>query len=131
MIGCQNDEDLSFLTDTNASDYVKTIQNPKEKCKFKQMFQNTDPALLDLLKGLLQFNPVMRLTAKEAINSKIFDSIRCKDLQQPSKKQISQKINSNGAFDYLKAKDHKYSISDYKKMLQREVKLIKKMKMLC
>lgn len=42
----------------------------------------------------------MRLTAKEAINSKVFDSIRNKDLEQPSKKQIYQKINSIGAFDY-------------------------------
>ena len=53
MIGGQEDEDLSFLTDENALDYIKNICNPNEKPKLKKLFPNSDPDLIKLLEGLL------------------------------------------------------------------------------
>lgn len=53
MIGNQSEEDLSFLSDDNAVDYVKKITNPKKKSKLRKLFPNTDPALIQLLEGLL------------------------------------------------------------------------------
>ena len=52
-LGSQQDEDLSFLTDENAIDYVTNISNPEEKSKFQKLFPNSDPELIKLLAGLL------------------------------------------------------------------------------
>lgn len=129
-IGYQGEDDLSFLTDANAADYVNKIQNPLDQSTLDRLFPDTDPELVALLKGFLQFNPVMRLTAKDALKSKLFDSFRYSTLEQPSKKKITQKMNAAGVFDYEDSSQNKYRIQDYKKMLHREIKMVKKMRLL-
>ena len=90
------------------------------------MFPNFDPQLLILLKGLLELNPHLRLTAKQALQSKVFDDFRTPDFENLSSKIISQKINECGAFDYDNLENNRYTIADYKKMLVREISFIKK-----
>ena len=88
LLGHQTDENLSFLTDLAAADYVKKVIDSKEMPKFDELFPDIDNELLRLLKGFLEFNPHLRLSAKEALQSKIFDSIRCPILEHSSKKRI-------------------------------------------
>ena len=64
----------------------------------------------------------MRLKAKDALKSKVFDSFRYPLLEQPCKKKIIQKINEPGAFNQEDSSKNKYCIKDYKKMLLREIK---------
>lgn len=47
----------------------------------KELFLNLDAELFKILKGLLEFNPYLRLTAKQALQSKYFDDIRCPKLE--------------------------------------------------
>ena len=88
LLGHQTDENLSFLTDLAAVDYVKKVNNSNEMPKLDELFPDIDDELLRLLKGFLEFNPHLRLSAKEALQSKIFDSIRCPVLEHSSKKRI-------------------------------------------
>lgn len=74
-------------------DYVSQVANKDEKSKLDLIFPNTDPALINLLKGLLEFNPYYRLTADQALQSPIFDFVRVKEQEQPSDQLIDLKIN--------------------------------------
>ena len=68
MLGKPTEDDMSFLGDTNAIDYLKKIPHSQslvsKQTQLEQMFAKSDPELLKLLKGLLEFNPYLRLTAK-------------------------------------------------------------------
>ena len=87
-----------------------------------KMFKHASPELLDLLKQMLQFNPALRITAKQALDSKLFDDIRVPFFENPCPKVITHKIFDDGAFDYSGDDLHKYSVQDYKKMLRKEAK---------
>ena len=47
------------------------------------MFCKANPELIDLLKGMLEFNPYFRLTAEDALKSKVFDKIRQPYFEKP------------------------------------------------
>ena len=56
--------DQSFISDDQALTYLENIENPKyNKNALYEMFSAADPDLIELLKGLLEFNPFFRLTA--------------------------------------------------------------------
>ena len=126
-----DEDDLSFLSDEFALGYVKKIQTtPTCSATLKHVFAHSDPELFKILKGLLAFNPHLRLTAKQALKSKLFDDIRSPEYERPSSIKIHQKINDVGVFDYDNFVKNKYKIQDYKKMLIREIKAIKKLNLL-
>lgn len=55
--------------------------------KLAEKFEKTDPAVLDLLKQLLQINPESRMSAAELMKLPVFDDIREQDARifKPSK----------------------------------------------
>ena len=68
MLNKVDDDDLSFLTDENAINYIKNMQDQIEDTgtstsKLQELFEDIDPELFQLLQGLLEFNPYYRLTA--------------------------------------------------------------------
>ena len=83
MVGPLNSADLSFISDEHADHYVRQLQHSSQNknSKLQKLFPETDPELLKILYGLLEFNPYFRLTSKEALKSKIFDEFR-DDLEQ-------------------------------------------------
>ena len=48
----------------------------------KKVFKYVSDDLVDLLKGMLEFNPFFRLTARECLKSKVFDDIRVSQVEQ-------------------------------------------------
>lgn len=75
-MGYQNEMDLSFITDDSVIDYHKSLCTKTEKGSFKEVFPNISNGLIDLLTGMLEYNPYFRMTAAECLKSKVFDSIR-------------------------------------------------------
>lgn len=80
VIGPLSIEDVSFVTEEASLDYLQLVES---KClsiytqgKFEKMFKHASPEIVDLLKKMLQFNPKLRITAKQALESTLFDSIR-------------------------------------------------------
>lgn len=66
----------------------------------EKTFPNAGHELIKLLKGLLEFNPFMRLTAAEALKSPVFDKIRVPYFERPSPVQIKQAIHDPETFRY-------------------------------
>ena len=75
---------------------------------------------------MLEFNPYFRLSAKEALKSPIFDKIRVSEYEEECSIKFRQKFNSGSTFDYETMEDENFTIKDYKRLLKKEVKLIKK-----
>jgi serine/threonine protein kinase len=75
---------LSFVTDDSAIDYHNSICTKKQKVNFKTHFPHTNDGLLDVLKGMLEYNPSFRLTASECLKKKIFDKIRVPQFEKPA-----------------------------------------------
>jgi hypothetical protein len=57
---------------------------------FKDFFPLTSDGLLDILKGLLEYNPVFRLTAAECLRNPIFDDIRDQMVERPASMEVKQ-----------------------------------------
>ena len=71
------DKDLSFLTSADSLDYVKKIKYNSKKSKgISHLFPNSDPDLVEMVRQMLEFNPFFRPSAKQLIQSKLFDNIR-------------------------------------------------------
>ena len=80
---------------------------------------------MELLEGMLTYNPSLRPTTKELLRSPIFDSIRIPEYEKPSPLTCDLKIYQEGIYDYDKSESSKYSVLDFKKMISEEVKLFK------
>jgi hypothetical protein len=48
------------------------------------MLEGADPQICQLIKGLLEFNPYFRLSAKDALKNTIFDKIRVPEFENAS-----------------------------------------------
>ena len=44
--------------------------------------------MVEILKGMLEFNPYFRLTAREILKNKIFDDIRINEIEQSAPYKI-------------------------------------------
>lgn len=63
ILGYQDEDDTSFITQQSVLDYHTSLMNKSAKVNFKDHFPLTSDTLLGILKGLLEYNPSYRLTA--------------------------------------------------------------------
>lgn len=71
VLGSPNAQDISFVTDNQALDYLKLFQDiPKVNLALKFAGAGSDG--IDLLKKLLEFNPFFRITIEKAMNHPFF-----------------------------------------------------------
>ena len=76
VIGTPRDEaDLSFITSEKSLAYVKSYP-PQEPLDLEDKYPGTDPEGLRLLQRMLEFSPMKRISAEEAIKDKYFDEVR-------------------------------------------------------
>lgn len=130
ILGDQDAQDTSFVSDPSALDYIHTLRPNSCKIEFKKEFPFTTPEILDILENMLEFNPSFRKSAGELLKNKVFDKIRKPQMEEPAPFQIKLAIDENGAFDYEKCKSDKFSMEDYKRILASEIKIIKSMNVL-
>ena len=75
LLGTPNKEDMSFVTDKKALDYITSFDDlPREDLKAK--FAGIPDEGIDFLDKLLQFNPYFRMTLDQAINHPFFAEIQ-------------------------------------------------------
>eukprot|EP00826_Nyctotherus_ovalis_P011505 TRINITY_DN12991_c0_g8_i1.p1 TRINITY_DN12991_c0_g8~~TRINITY_DN12991_c0_g8_i1.p1 ORF type:complete len:487 (-),score=115.74 TRINITY_DN12991_c0_g8_i1:124-1536(-) len=89
FIGKLAEEDLAFLKDSDKQEYVKSLLNNKPKVNFKDKFPAADDDAIDLLKGMLEFNPFKRIKARDALKHPYFDEIRDKDLEKEMTSEVT------------------------------------------
>jgi serine/threonine protein kinase len=68
-------DDISFITDEKARNYIKSF-GKIEKKPFNKIFDFMPPEVEDFLEQSLKFNPSQRLTIKEALKHPLFDEVR-------------------------------------------------------
>ena len=102
VLGHQDKKSLSFLTDSSAITYHDNLVSPDKPNVLRKKFSNISEGLLDLLEGMLTFNPKLRWTAERCLKLDIFDGIRDRSCEEPSKTQIYLLLYDEGAFDYDK-----------------------------
>jgi serine/threonine protein kinase len=84
ILGDQDSQDTSFVSDPSALEYIKTLRPNTCKIEFKKEFPFTTPEILDILENMLEFNPSFRNSAGELLKNKVFDKIRRPQMEQPA-----------------------------------------------
>ena len=79
VIGTPSKEDVAAIG--KANEYIKSLGKSTGK-PLEKVFPAADPAALDLLKKMLQFNPKRRLTAAEALEHEFFQGVRQEYLER-------------------------------------------------
>ena len=88
--------------------------------------------MIQLLQDMLEFNPYYRPTAKECLQSKLFDSIRVAGLEASAPFKINIDVDRNEyKFDYEEANlkfsdlDHTSLVAKFKEFVLEEVLKLK------
>lgn len=79
VIGTPEPGDVNSIG--TANEYIKTLGEKKGK-PFETLFPAADPAALDLLHQMLQFNPKERCTAAEALDHEFLRVVRAKEMER-------------------------------------------------
>jgi len=80
MIGTPSKEDMLFITNNKALEYIKGMES-KKKVPLKHLYPNANPIALDLMEKMLAFNPNKRITVEEALDHEYFKSLRIKETE--------------------------------------------------
>jgi mitogen-activated protein kinase 1/3 len=75
VIGAPNEEDMEFITDLHAKDYLRSFEK-KKKINLKDRFNGSNDESLDLLSRMIEFNPNKRITIKECFEHPFFRNVR-------------------------------------------------------
>ena len=75
FLGSPDEADLSFITDEQAKSYVKKFKKrlTVDPC---MRFPNISKDGLDLMRQMLAFNPILRLSVDQCLNHPFFDEVR-------------------------------------------------------
>ena len=73
--------------------------------------------MIEILEGLLQYNPGFRPSTKDCLENAIFKDIRDPYLEQPAQNILNLKLFEPHCFDYEKNKFAKLQSYDLYKML--------------
>lgn len=97
---------MSFLNDEEQVEYIKDIVSNIPKFEdFSDKFLKTDPALQNILKQMLEFNPYFRPSAKQLLQNPIFDDLRQKNNENAAPFKIKLFFDKNSlACDHSNSK---------------------------
>jgi hypothetical protein len=77
---------------------------------------------------MLSFNPDLRWSANDCLNSSFFNSVRRPELEITAPWKIKLKIDDGDSFDYENSKSMKYNKQDCIKMILHEVEEVRRIK---
>jgi len=110
LTGRPTQEDIAAMGSSLAAKTLEAI-NPKKFKTFSEVFPNASPEAIDLLKGLLHFNPNKRLTAAQALEHPYLYDFHNPDDEPSAPKPIRLPLDEN----------KKYSIREYRDKLYEEI----------
>lgn len=79
---------MTHIVDSKAKDYIRMLPSYTKR-NLTDLFPGTSALALNLLEGMLHFNPKKRLSAYQALNHPFFDSIRPNQHDMVTNVQIS------------------------------------------
>jgi mitogen-activated protein kinase 1/3 len=80
VLGTPKEEDLEFVTDAKAIEYLKSFSS-KKAVDLNEVYPAATNEAIDLLKKCLQFNPKRRITIDEALNHTFLSKVRNKTIE--------------------------------------------------
>jgi len=103
----------------DALDYVKGICKDVESGpnNYLDTLTNASDDMKQVLASMLEFNPFFRSSAREALKSKLFDSIRIHANERPANTKLKLEVDQDEAFDYKTGKVTKFTRQDYLRMI--------------
>jgi serine/threonine protein kinase len=105
VIGKQSKEQLEFIKEESIVNYTQSLQDSIQAFMLESKFPHIDKEIVELLKQMLIFNPLKRPSAKECLNSSIFDSLRVKALEQDADIKVKLELDLLDLFDYEECVD--------------------------
>jgi len=90
QLGTPKEEDLEFITNSQALKYVKRMGHMR-KVPWNETFPKASKESLDLLEKMLHFNPKKRISVEDALNHPYMSKVRIKDYEKkcPTKLDMS------------------------------------------
>lgn len=76
VLGVPNEEDLSFVTDTTALNYLKEFQPQSKGVNFYDRFPYANKDAVDLVRKMVQFNPFFRPNIEECLMHPYLSKVR-------------------------------------------------------
>jgi len=93
MLGTPSDDDMSYVTDQKAIGYLKSFTQI-ERVDFQKKYSGTSAEGIDLLNGMLQFNPYFRISVDDALNHAFFGKVKKPHKEVLSDVKISLEFES-------------------------------------
>lgn len=103
VLGSPSEEDMEFITDPGAIDYIKSLEK-REKMDLRKKFPGSNQDSLDLLSKMLMFNPNKRIDVEDSLNHHFFDDIRNLEYEEEEKFEIELKFDSDNEITIEKLK---------------------------
>lgn len=118
-LGSMNENDLSFVTNQSALNYLNKINEniSGSSMNYLDQFAGLTLDWRKLLCGMLEFNPYFRLSARELIKNKLFDEYRIIENEKQSSEKIKLVVDADESFDYESCKSNIFCKEDYIKMI--------------
>jgi mitogen-activated protein kinase 1/3 len=110
VLGTPNDEDINFITDKMALEYLKSFKKRSQKNLY-DVYPGSSSYSVDLLSKMINFNPAKRITVNEALDHKYFEEIRTKKLEI--------EVDSIPVFDF--ETDENLSLEKIRKLFIEEI----------
>jgi len=101
VIGTPTEEEMSFVTDAKALEYLKTFSQ-RTRVDLKTKYPAAGDDALDLLNKMLVFNPFFRITIDECLNHPFLQSVRDKSLEKTEPGEIKLAFESDKGLDEKK-----------------------------
>lgn len=108
VLGSPTEEDLSFITDQTALNYLKEFECNFKGIDFLEKFPYAGADAIDLIKRMVTFNPFFRISVEDCLNHPYFATIRKKSMENISAlKHIEIDIDKiEGSMTYEQLHDH-------------------------
>jgi len=104
VLGTPSDDDLTFITDNMALDYLKSF-NQRSPKNLYEYYPGSSKEAVDILCKMIIFNPNKRLTVDQALNHDFFAQIRKKELEIEASYRLNFDFEKDENLDLEKIKN--------------------------
>jgi len=122
VIGTPTEEEMSYVTDAKAIEYLKTFTTRK-RVDFKARYPAAGDDALDLLNKILVFNPFFRLNIDECLNHPFLAAIREKSVETVAEVAIGLHFESEADLSEKRLRELFLEEINYYKKMRAEGKI--------